>query len=166
MWHVTSSYEGDNFVLDQQVVRAALKTLRNLFSTGKPDPSSLSPSSRYLRLLVPPASSPAFTLSVEQWADPATCSLLLEWRAALLVSELAKNIKDMDASVYQRVSKAVSETFVGRQVVEMIGELETTFGGGLAEKTVLRKLYTLVSSSLCFSKSGPLMVYVCVCSIC
>lgn len=137
------TYEGDNFVLDQQVVRAALKTLRNLFSTGKPDPSSLSPSSRYLRLLVPPASSPAFTLSVEQWADPATCSLLLEWRAALLVSELAKNIKDMDASVYQRVSKAVSETFVGRQVVEMIGELETTFGGGLAEKTVLRKLYTL-----------------------
>jgi hypothetical protein len=46
---------------------------------------------------------------VDQWRDPATSILLLDWRATLVVQELAKNAKEPDASVSQRVSKAVSE---------------------------------------------------------
>jgi len=99
-----SRYEGDNFVLDQQVVRAALKSYRHLFSTKAPSTSSLSPSSYYLRLLLEPSNSPS-ELADSSWEDPATSILLLEWRAAAIVHELTQNLSDPDASVIQRVSK-------------------------------------------------------------
>src|SRR6266567_4409587 len=64
-------FEGDNFVLDQQVVRAALKSYRSLFSSKPPAIASLSPSSAYLRHLVnPPTIPPSF--SGKDWRDPAT----------------------------------------------------------------------------------------------
>ena len=46
-----NSYEGDNFLLDLQVVRAALKAYKKYSSAGRPDPSTLPPTARYLRLL-------------------------------------------------------------------------------------------------------------------
>ncbi|KAG6812804.1 hypothetical protein H0H93_013675, partial [Arthromyces matolae] len=51
----SATYEGDNFVLDQQVVRAALKSYNALISSPDPSQASkhLSPSSAYLRLLMP-----------------------------------------------------------------------------------------------------------------
>ncbi|KAF6750439.1 acyl-CoA oxidase [Ephemerocybe angulata] len=136
------TYEGDNFVLDQQVVRAALKALHSLFSSPKPDPSTLTPSSFYLRLLIPPVSAPLFSPSSEEWTNPTNTILLLEWRAALVVSDLAKNIKEPDAGVYQRVSKAVSEAFVARQVGEMIDNLKAQLPGE-KEQMAVRNIFIL-----------------------
>ncbi|KAJ2913498.1 hypothetical protein MD484_g6924, partial [Candolleomyces efflorescens] len=133
------TYEGDNFVLDQQVVRAALKTLRS-----NPNPSSLTPSSLYLRLLnPPPTATPTFSPTVDEWLNPATSILLLDWRAALVVQELSQNAKEPDPSVFQRVSKAVSEAFVGRQVGEMLSELKTRFAETSKESIVVGKLFLL-----------------------
>jgi acyl-CoA oxidase len=85
---------------------------------------------------------------VDQWLDPATSILLLDWRAALVVQELAKNAKEPDASVFQRVSKAVSEAFAGRQVGEMLSELKAKFGETSKESVVVGRLFLLVCSRL------------------
>ncbi|KIM82062.1 hypothetical protein PILCRDRAFT_820972 [Piloderma croceum F 1598] len=119
----SASYEGDNYVLDGQVVRAALKSYKNLLSAKDPSASLLSPSSYYLRLLL---GEPVKSLSLTDasWKDPAVALLLLEWRAALVVQDLVRNQNKPDASANQRVSKAVSEAFVAAQVVKMIRELD------------------------------------------
>ncbi|KIM41888.1 hypothetical protein M413DRAFT_445097 [Hebeloma cylindrosporum] len=118
------TYEGDNFVLDQQVVRAALKSYRSLFASKPPAVASLTPSSAYLRHLVNPPTIPA-SFSDKDWRDPATSILLLELRAAFLVHEHAQNALETDASANQRVSKAVTESFVAAQVGGMINSLSS-----------------------------------------
>ncbi|RDB17664.1 Peroxisomal acyl-coenzyme A oxidase 1 [Hypsizygus marmoreus] len=135
------TYEGDNFVLDQQVVRAALKSFGTLFSSNSPSTSvsSLSPSSQYLRLLLQPA-APLPSPTGDGWGDPAAAILLLEWRAALLVREHAQTADEPDASVYQRVSKAVTEAFVAVQVGEIIKTLTSL---PAHDAHVIRSLYTL-----------------------
>ncbi|TDL27073.1 acyl-CoA oxidase [Rickenella mellea] len=122
----SATYEGDNFVLDQQVVRGALKSLRALKSAGNKAASNLTPSSAYLRLLLPSSSAPP-TITNETWSNSRALILLLEWRAARIVASRATMPEDSDASVDQRVSRAVSEAFVAAQVGEMISGLP--FGG-------------------------------------
>ncbi|KAJ7257516.1 peroxisomal oxidase [Mycena haematopus] len=146
-----ATYEGENFVLDGQVLRAALKAFRGLFASP-PASLSLSPTSNYLRLLldrelVPPE------LNATSWTQPATSILLLEWRAALLVHESAQTLGESDATATQRVSRAVTEAFVAARVGEMIEALGTAFGTGTREAEVVRKVYllyllTTVESSL------------------
>ncbi|KAF8056038.1 peroxisomal oxidase [Lyophyllum atratum] len=131
------TYEGDNFVLDQQVVRAALKSYKTLFSSADPPASSLSPSSHYLRLLLPSNQPP--TATDASWQDPAFAISLLEWRAALLVQEHAQTFEIPDASVNQRVSKAVTEAFIAVQVGEIIANLVLS----APTREVVRSLYTL-----------------------
>lgn len=65
---------------------------------------------------------------------------LLEWRAARLVEEHARTLATVDATVNQRISKAVTEAFIAVQVGEITGNLT------LPEPTcqVVRSLYTLV----------------------
>ncbi|KAF8994920.1 peroxisomal oxidase [Cyathus striatus] len=135
------TYEGDNFVLDQQVVRAALKSFRTLQSSRSCPVSSLSPSTYYLRLLNP-HSSPPLPPTAEIWLTPATSILLLEWRAALLVREVAKNAEDPDASVNQRVAKGVTEAFVAVRVGEIIESVAKS-ELGKSEKERLGKVYLL-----------------------
>ena len=135
-------YEGDNFVLDQQVVRAALKSYRNLFSSKPPAVASLTPSSAYLRYLVNPPTIPA-SFSEKDLRDPATSILLLELRAALLVHEHAQNALETDASANQRVSKAVTESFVAAQVGGMINSLSSM---SVKDRIVVSKVFLLVSS--------------------
>ncbi|KIK60024.1 hypothetical protein GYMLUDRAFT_44047 [Collybiopsis luxurians FD-317 M1] len=149
------TYEGENFVLDQQAVRAALKAFHNLFGDdGKSRPSSstiqnLPPSTYYLRLLAntpssePPILQDASNSSASSWNDPETLILLLEWRAALLVHELAQTVRDPDATIYQRVSKGTTEAFVGRRVGEMIGALRGNSELKKNDVVVLSKLYLL-----------------------
>jgi hypothetical protein len=130
--------------LDQQVVRSALKSYRHLFSSIPPSFASLSPSSNYLRfLLTPPALSVSW--SIEDFADSNTSILLLELRAALIVQDHAKNLAtgDVDASVNQRVSKAVTEAFVAVQVAGMIEGLEDVGIKG-NDASVVKKVYLLV----------------------
>ncbi|KAJ7437267.1 peroxisomal oxidase [Mycena galericulata] len=136
-----ATYEGENFVLDQQVLRAALKAFRGLFSTtSKPTADSLSPSSYYLRLLLDSQLLPP-ELGPTSWTTPTAAILLLEWRAALIVHEIAQTVAAPDATATQRVSRAVTEAFVAARVGEMIEVLGTVLKPREAE--VVRKLYIL-----------------------
>jgi acyl-CoA oxidase len=115
-------YEGDNFVLDGQVVRAAGK-LCNAVLSSTSAVSKLSITSAYLRLLSSNSSPPPVTAST--WHDVSTVVLLLEWRAALMAKNFTKTQTkgDVDANVNQRLAKAVTEAFVAVQVGEMISNL-------------------------------------------
>ena len=144
LWHTDKSrlkrYEGDNYVLDEQVVRAALKSHKNLLSAKDPSASLLSPSSYCLRFLVD-GSDRMPSLTNAWWKDLTSAVLLLEWRAALVVQDLALNQSNPDASANQRVSKAVVEAYVAVQVARMIQELELTD----EDKSIVGDLYRLVS---------------------
>ncbi|KAJ7102303.1 acyl-CoA dehydrogenase/oxidase C-terminal [Mycena belliarum] len=154
-------YEGENFVLDQQVLRAALKTFRalirlvadqpSLFSTTPPRAAaSLSPSSYYLRLLldkqlVRPELGP------DSWTHPATAILLLEWCAALLLHEATQTLAAPEGTATQRISRAVTEVFVAARVGEMIGGLSKTLKqreAALVEKVYILYLLTTIESAL------------------
>lgn len=130
-------------MLDQQVVRAALKTYKTLFSSKPPSLSSLSPSSAYLRYLVDTPTLPPLT-AADTWRNAHTAVLLLELRAALVVHEHARNVGtgDTDASANQRVSRAVTEAFVAVQVQGMIESLASV---GPREREVVGKVFLLVS---------------------
>ncbi|KAJ7857076.1 peroxisomal oxidase [Mycena olivaceomarginata] len=143
-----ATYEGKNFVLDGQVLRAALKAFRGIFATSSPPAkaSSLSPTSHYLRLLLDKELvSPE--LSPTSWTHPATAILLLKWRTALIVHECAQTLKEPDASVMQRVSRAVTEVFVAARVGEMIESLRVVLKEREA-KIAGKFLLTTVESSL------------------
>lgn len=127
--------------MDQQVVRAALKSYHNITSTkdSSESHSMLSPSNAYLRLLLS-ASTPQPNNDAA-WTNPKTSIDLLEWRAALMVKSRAESVDRLDASVDQRVSKAVSEAFVAAQVDDMIANLP--LAGGTAR--IVINIFKLVS---------------------
>ncbi|KAI4519333.1 acyl-CoA oxidase [Schizophyllum commune Loenen D] len=139
-WVPSASYEGDNYVLDQQVVRAALKAYKAL----KPGVKDLPPSSAYLQRLTGgenPPSGFTFTSIEALVADPSTLVALLEWRAALVVRELANagEVTGMDAA---RVARAVTDAFVAARVAEMTQEVEKD-GVRREDAGVLRRLFVL-----------------------
>ncbi|TFK48180.1 acyl-CoA oxidase [Heliocybe sulcata] len=107
--------EGDNYVLDKQVVRSAIKAVKQLGSDGRDLPISL----RYLSVLssgVPPS------IDATSWQDIHVVVLLLKWRAARLVQNLVSHSdKDAkyDASAEQRVAAAIAEAIVADRVAEM-----------------------------------------------
>ena len=70
-----------------------------------------------------------------------TSILLLEWRAAVLVREHSQTVAEPDATVNQRVSKAVTEAFVAAQV----GEIITSLSLSASSAHTVRTLYMLVS---------------------
>ncbi|KAJ7614834.1 peroxisomal oxidase [Roridomyces roridus] len=135
----SATYEGENYVLDQQVLRAGLKTFNLIFSN--PALASASPAdkaklatrlpgtSRYLRLLLDPSLCPPDCIIHPADDVVGTAISLLEWRAAALVKEAAQTQKDgtPDATATQRVAKAVTEAFVG----------------GTREVRVVEKVYVL-----------------------
>jgi hypothetical protein len=118
-----------------------LKSLKALFSSQTPSVSSLSPSSYYLRLLIQPGVQPP-ELNDFSWRDPSIAALLLEWRAARMVYEHAQTSTEPDATVSQRVSKAVTEAFIASQVLEILKNLSLPDESGKAVGT----LYLLASS--------------------
>lgn len=125
--------------MDQQVVRAALKSAKNLLASKSASANTLSASSSYLRLLTPSSKLPS--LNDASWKqDPSLPVLLLEWRAALVVKDLAEHLADPDASVYQRVSKAVTDAFVATQISQMVQDLNLSTN----ETKAVRGLYQLV----------------------
>ncbi|KAH9914088.1 acyl-CoA oxidase [Epithele typhae] len=126
-----ATYEGDNFVLDQQVVRAALKAFDVVVVKKTVSSSSLTPSTAYLRRLS--TSAPV----AQDWDDPSTAVAFLEHRAALMVQERAAWAADPDASMDARVARAVSDAFVAARVGELIQALDGPNAG------VLRKLFQL-----------------------
>ncbi|KAG7088140.1 hypothetical protein E1B28_012162 [Marasmius oreades] len=146
------TYEGENYVLDQQVVRAALKAFTMLFKNANSQrqktselASSLPPSSAYLRLLLPEPdnSQPEPPILLEaSWFDPSVLITLLEWRASLLVHEIAQTSHSPDATIYQRVSKASTEAFVAGRVGEMLALLRES-EMSTKDQEVVRRLYIL-----------------------
>jgi acyl-CoA oxidase len=151
-------FEGDNFVLDQQVVRAGLKSYKNFISSPTAVITDLSPSTYYLRLLRQDLPSVKSLVWIDQYE---TTVELLEWRAALLVRERFVYLNEPDASMDQRVYKAVSEAFVANQVSKMIKDLNESMPK--KERKILCDVYMLVRSCffsflfffpvLCFSYS-------------
>ncbi|KAI0830358.1 acyl-CoA oxidase [Trametes gibbosa] len=137
----SATFEGDNFVLDQQVVRAALKAYDVHVASKETPDSGLSPSSAYLRLLIQTEPG-ADTSSTQAWKDPHTSILVLEKRAAAMVEERARHRDEPDASSDYRVARAVTEAFVSVQVGKIIRALEETVGGR-REANALRTLYLL-----------------------
>ncbi|OCH87691.1 acyl-CoA oxidase [Obba rivulosa] len=133
----SATFEGDNFVLDQQVVRAALKAYHRLVTSG---PADMTPSTHFLRLLLEDTSNIGGASQLA-WEDPQTSIRILELRAALVVKHCALYQDGPDASMDQRVSKAVTEAFVAVQVGKIITSLRETFGP--RESDVLTKLYLL-----------------------
>ncbi|KAH0833857.1 acyl-CoA dehydrogenase/oxidase C-terminal [Lanmaoa asiatica] len=134
-----ATYEGDNFVLDGQVVRAALKSY-NLLASAPDRP--LGSHSNYLRLLSgDPPSRPV--ISSTMWQDHAAIIHLLEWRAALAVQSAARNLDHPDAGINRRLSKAITEAFVATQVGDMVSDLNSLSQN---EASALGDLYLLVRS--------------------
>jgi acyl-CoA oxidase len=135
------SYEGDNFVLDGQIVRAALKSY-NFLSSAPNHP--LGSHAKYLRLLKGDAPGRP-VISESTWQNSGAIVHLLEWRAALAIQNFAQTVDEADADINQRLAKAITEAFVATRVAEMIAGLR-----GLPEKEarVIGDLYHLVNSTL------------------
>ena len=133
------SYEGDNFVLDGQVVRAALKSYNLLAST--PD-RPLGSHSNYLRLLCGSQLSRP-VISTTMWQDHAAIIYLLEWRAALAVQGAGQNLDHPDAGINHRLSKAITEAFVATRVGDMVSDLSQLSQN---EASALGDLFLLVRS--------------------
>jgi acyl-CoA oxidase len=106
--------------------------------------------SAYLRLLFTTSEAPP-QVTASTWHDVHSIVLLLEWRAALMVKNFTQTPADVDvdASVNQRLAKAVTEAFVAAQVGEMISNLATLPS---EDAKVVGCLYRLVSCYLCHCK--------------
>jgi acyl-CoA oxidase len=81
------------------------------------------------------------SFSAQELRDPATAILLLELRAALVVQEHAQSSGDVDASVNQRASKAITEAFIAAQVGQMINGLSALQD---KDREVVTKVFLLV----------------------
>jgi len=122
-----TTFEGDNFVLDQQVVRASLKAHRQLFSLSKPSINSLAPFSFHLIHLIHRPAESNHPISKDDWQNPTVSVTLLERRAALMVHDHARKARTPDASANQRLSNAVTQAFVAKRIEDIIGDLRELF---------------------------------------
>ncbi|KAG1807865.1 peroxisomal oxidase [Suillus subaureus] len=139
----SATFEGDNFVLDGQVVRAATKLCKAVLSSALVV-SKLPLPSAYLRLLSTTGEAPP-QVTASTWHDVQSVVLLLEWRAALMVKNFTQTPAngDVDASVNQRLAKAVTEAFIAAQVGEMINNLANLPSEDAKAVGCLYKLYLL-----------------------
>lgn len=139
----SATFEGDNFVLDGQVVRAATKLCKAVLSSALVV-SKLPLPSAYLRLLSTTGEAPP-QVTASTWHDVQSVVLLLEWRAALMVKNFTQTPAngDVDASVNQRLAKAVTEAFVAAQVGEMINNLANLPSEDAKAVGCLYRLYLL-----------------------
>ncbi|GAA6043197.1 hypothetical protein JCM8097_000317 [Rhodosporidiobolus ruineniae] len=146
------TYEGDNFILNLQVARAALKSLRTFLSAPSPSAalSALTPSSSYLSAL-PSLSSLPLPLSdlpttEEGWRSLPLLRRLFALRAAASVANLGARL-EKDGKKFSElswecvgVSEAVVEAFLAERLGEKVGRGRLGEGGGEKEKKVLEKV--------------------------
>ncbi|KAG2119395.1 acyl-CoA dehydrogenase/oxidase C-terminal [Suillus clintonianus] len=142
----SATFEGDNFVLDGQVVRAATKLCKSVLSSTSAVAKLPLPSA-YLRLLSATSEAPP-QVTASTWHHIPSVVLLLEWRAALMVKNFTQTQAsgDVDASVNQRLAKAVTEAFVAAQVGEMIKNLTMLPSEDAKVVGCLYRLYLLTSA--------------------
>lgn len=134
-------------MLDEQVTRGAVKAY-NLFTSNATSKSTLSSSSRYLHTL----NDAPIALSSVSWTTPHVLVDLLERRAAYIVRHHAHHLDDPDASVNQRVSRAVTEAFVAVQTLQTINSAPPTLGQ--IEYSTLVDVLTLVRHNSLQSSRG------------
>ncbi|KAG2105463.1 peroxisomal oxidase [Suillus discolor] len=142
----SATFEGDNFVLDGQVVRAATKLCKAVLSSTSAVAKLPLPSA-YLRLLSTTSEAPPQVTS-STWHDVHSVVLLLEWRAALMVKNFTQTPAsgDVDANVNQRLARAITEAFVAAQVSEMINNLTNLPSEDARVVGCLYRLYLLTSA--------------------
>lgn len=142
----SATFEGDNFVLDGQVVRAATKLCKAVLSSTSAV-ANLPLSSAYLRLLSTTSEAPP-QVTASTWHDVRSVVLLLEWRAALMVKNFTQTPAsgDVDANVNQRLARAITEAFVAAQVGEMINNLTNLPSEDARVVGCLYRLYLLTSA--------------------
>ncbi|KAG2145426.1 peroxisomal oxidase [Suillus bovinus] len=142
----SATFEGDNFVLDGQVVRAATKLCKAVLSSASAVAKLPLPSA-YLRLLSTTSEAPP-QVTASTWHDVRSVILLLEWRAALMVKNFTRTPAsgDVDASINQRLAKAVTEAFIAAQVGEMINNLTNLPSEDARAVGCLYRLYLLTSA--------------------
>ncbi|KAG1859510.1 peroxisomal oxidase [Suillus tomentosus] len=124
----SATFEGDNFVLDGQVVRAATKLCKAVLSL----------TSAVANLPLPSAYLRPSTAST--WHNVRSV-VLLEWCAALMV----KNFTQMQASG-DHLARAITEAFVAAQVGEMINNLTNLPSEDARVIGCLYRLYLLMSA--------------------
>ena len=137
-------------------MRAALKAFKAMSSRSPASSvTSFSPFSAFLCHVANTSSQTSPTTSSKNdWKDPAVAITLLERRAAALVREYARHVSEPDPSVYQRISKAVTEAFVAAQVGLMMQGLDKL---PLRDREVVKDVYLLVGGLvLCFCSSNQL----------
>lgn len=145
---VADRFEGDNYILDFQVVRAAVKAFKayssSLTSAAVPK-VSLSPFTNFLRHLSESRQEREGTRPAEldSWHNPHTAVYLLELRALCVVRDYARHEREPDANVAQRVAKAVTEAFVAVQVEQFIRDAPRLLPG--QEAHIVADLLLLVS---------------------
>ncbi|KAG1838610.1 peroxisomal oxidase [Suillus tomentosus] len=142
----SATFEGDNFVLDGQVVRAATKLCKAVLSSTSAVAELPLPSA-YLRLLSTTSEAPP-QVTASTWHDVRSVVLLLEWRAALMVKNFTQTPAsgDVDANVNQRLARAITEAFVAAQVGEMINNLTNLPSEDARVVGCLYRLYLLTSA--------------------
>ena len=108
--------------MDLQIVRTALKSLRDFKNNGE-SLSKLTPFSSYLRFLNDDSPVAVLDRDISVWSEPLSCINLLQWRAARLVGTYQENAQVPDPMINQRVSRAVSEAFVADQVKDILANM-------------------------------------------
>ncbi|BGP19965.1 hypothetical protein JCM10213v2_008096 [Rhodosporidiobolus nylandii] len=151
------TYEGDNYLLNLQVARAALKSYQ-AFSRSSSAP--LTPFSAFLRSqsLATPLSLPS---SPACWSSPALLLNLLDLRAALLTRRLALLLESGRAWEHLswecvELSRAVSESWLARKMAEAVkegGEFAKEIGA--SEREVLKKVVLFFLLNLALSAFPP-----------
>ncbi|KAM0786049.1 hypothetical protein ACM66B_006860 [Microbotryomycetes sp. NB124-2] len=138
------TYEGDNYILHLQVVRAALKTLAGIRADSK---YPLSPSSAYFGSVSPLPKLPYQSLSVDDWRTPSIQLQLISLRAALAVDRVDRLVKSGKAwselsHECIEVSKSIVEAFLVRRMQEAIGKADGLLAKDVTdqERKVLSKL--------------------------
>lgn len=137
-------YEGDNFVLDLQIVRGALKAYRSLqtFGFSAEAVARLPPSASYLQFVAAESSQPI----EPDWANPNQVVNLLERRAAAMVQNRVDE-RNIDASMDNRVSKAVIDAYLAVRVSTLIEDAQRVLPA--RDAVVVFKLYVLVRGVSC-----------------
>lgn len=134
---ILSRYEGDNFVLDGQVARLAVKAYRLEPWTSA---RALGTFFGFIHLLKDTVSRPSVDMTM--WEDPEAVIHLLEWRAALMLRDFVQTMDELDSSATQRLARAITDAFISVKIRDFVSGLRELPPG---ECNAVRGLYHLVS---------------------
>jgi acyl-CoA oxidase len=140
-------YEGDNYILHQQVCRAAVKAYAQYSKDPSKFAQSASPSTRYLQHL---NKTNSITLDTQN-ISTSTLAELLGLRGAKLVQQIS--LKARATKIWTdlswdcvKISGAITEAYIADRLTALLAEKESTMLAGLGnrEQDVIERLVRLV----------------------